>query len=113
MKRDYSLYFKDIIESCGHILEFVAGMDFDEFSKDEKTRSAVVRKFEIIGEAVKNIPNPTRRKYPGIPWKAMAGMRDRLIHDYLGVDYKLVWDTARRDIPILKRAIEAIAKETQ
>ena len=113
MRRDYNLYFKDIIESCGHILEFVKGMDFDRFNKDEKTRSAVVRKFEIIGEAVKNIPDTVRRKHLDIPWKALVGMRDRLAHDYLGVDYKLVWDTIRRDIPILKRAIEAIAKETQ
>jgi uncharacterized protein with HEPN domain len=108
MKRDHSLYFKDIVESCGYILEFVKGMDFDEFNKDEKTRSAVVRKFEIIGEAVKNIPEATRRKYPEIPWKAMAGMRDRLAHDYLGIDWHLVWDSVRKDIPALNKELRHI-----
>lgn len=80
MKRDYRLFLKDIIDACGHIRAFVQGMDEDAFVLDEKTCSAVVQKFEVIGEAVKNIPQSVREQYPHIPWKDMAGMRDRLIH---------------------------------
>ena len=99
MKRDYTLFLQDIIKACKHIQEFVEGIDFDEFLKDEKTSSAVIRKFEIIGEAVKNVPKFIRDKYPNIAWKDMSGIRDRLIHGYFGVDYLLVWYTIESDIP--------------
>lgn len=89
--RNHSLYLKDILTAITSIEEFVKGMDFDEFRKDDKTSSAVIRKFEIIGEATKKIPESLKKKYPEIPWKEMAGMRDKLIHFYFGIDYKLVW----------------------
>lgn len=81
--RDYRLSLQDIWESCQFIQEFVEDMDFDQFVHDEKTLSAVIQKFEIIGEASKNIPKFVREKYPQVPWKNMAGMRDRLIHAIL------------------------------
>ena len=87
--RDCRLYLKDILAELESVETFVAGMDLGEFSADDKTASAVVRKFEIIGEAAKNIPEDIRRRYPKIPWKEMAGMRDRVIHFYFGVDYQL------------------------
>ena len=93
--RDYRLYLKDILAALESVETFVEKMSFEEFRADDKTASAVIRKFEIIGEATKNIPEDIRRQYPKIPWKEMAGMRDRLIHFYFGVDYQLVWTTIK------------------
>ena len=106
MKRDLRLYLEDILESCRFIQEFVHSMDFEAFVSDEKTTSAVIRKFEVMGEAAKNIPEQIWVEYPNVPWQKMASMRDRLIHAYFGVDYQLVWDTIQQFIPSL---IETIA----
>jgi uncharacterized protein with HEPN domain len=108
--RDISLYLQDILDAMLAIEQFVEGMSFDEFKKDDRTSSAVIRKFEIIGEAAKQIPEEIRNKYPLIPWKEMAGMRDRLIHFYFGIKYDLVWHTIKDIIPQVKPAIHEILK---
>ncbi len=106
--RDYKLYFKDILEAMVSIEKFVGDMSFEDFKEDDKTASAVIRKFEIIGKATKQIPDEVKQKYPEVPWKEMAGMRDRLIHLYFGVDYNLVWTTIKNRIPVVKSLIKNI-----
>ncbi len=109
--RDISLYLQDILEAMLALEMFVEGMSFEEFKEDDKTTSAVIRKFEIIGEASKQIPDEFRVKYPQIPWKEMSGMRDRLIHFYFGIKYELVWHTIKDVIPVVKPAVQEMLKD--
>jgi len=106
--RDYTLYLKDILAAIKAIEKFVGSMDFDTFQSDDKTSSAVIRKFEIIGEAAKNVPDSLKADHSGIPWKEIAGMRDKLIHSYFGFDYDLVWKTIKNRLPELKSQIVEI-----
>ena len=109
--RDSKLYLKDILESMDAIETFVEGMDFEEFQKDDKTSSAVIRKFEIIGEATKNLPEDMKTENPNLPWRDMAGMRDKLIHFYFGVKYDLVWSTIKDVIPQIRPVLIEILNE--
>lgn len=109
--RNAALYLKDILEAMTAIEEFVDGMDFEAFTADDKTTSAVIRKFEVIGEAARQVPPDIRQEHAAIPWRRMAGMRDRLIHFYFGVKYELVWTTVKQEIPRLKPLIRAILDE--
>ncbi len=86
-------------------------MDYGEFIKDKRTRDAVVRNLEIIGEAAKNIPDEIKEKYPEINWKATSGMRDKLIHEYFGVSNLIVWETLTNDLPLFESQIEKIIKD--
>ena len=105
------LYLKDIKRAINSIEEFIEGFDFNQFIVDDKTSSAVIRKFEIIGEATKNIPEVIRKQYPEIPWKDISGMRDKLIHAYSEVDLRLVWTTIHQRLPKLKSTIEKLLEE--
>ncbi len=109
--RDYRLYLKDILDAMEKIEKFVEDMSFEKFKEDDKTSSAVVKKFEIIGEASKNVPEGIKQKYTQVPWKEMAGMRDKLIHIYFGVNYRLVWTAIKERIPQLKPLIKKILDE--
>lgn len=101
-------YIRDAVEK---IERLVKGMDYEEFLKDAKTQYTVVRALEIIGKAVKNISDELKKKYPEIPWKAMAGMRDKLIHAYFGVDWEIVWLTVKKDVPKIKRVFKNLLGE--
>lgn len=113
MKEEFLDYFKDIVEAMDNAQSFVKDMDFDAFVLDKKTVYAINRALEIIGEASKQIPVLVRNSYPEIPWKNMAGMRDKVIHEYFGVDLKRVWNTVNNDIPRLKPLFEKILKDSQ
>ncbi|TFG23018.1 MAG: DUF86 domain-containing protein [Promethearchaeota archaeon] len=106
MPKSYLLYLKDINDSIKSIEKFIKNMSFEQFKSDDKTSSAVIRKLEIIGEATKKIPKNVKEKYPQIPWKDIAGMRDKLIHAYSDVDLKLVWKTIQIRVPELKSFLE-------
>ena len=112
-KRDYRLYIDDIIEAIKKIEEYSKGLSFDDFSEDSKAIDAVVRNFEIIGEAVKHIPQRVRRKYPKVPWKLMAGMRDKLIHEYFGANKEVLWKTIKEDLPKVKPLIKEVLGEME
>jgi uncharacterized protein with HEPN domain len=109
--RDFKLYIKDILTAMEAIEQFVQDLEFDKFVVDDKTASAVARKFEIIGEATKSVPEEIKQKYTQVPWKEMAGMRDKLIHFYFGIDYKLLWQTIKNRIPQIKPVIQQILQD--
>lgn len=102
MRRDYSVYIDDILEAIEKIEKYAGEFSFDEFSKDWKTIDAVVRNLEIIGEVAKYVSKEIRERYPVVPWKEMAGMRDKLIHEYFGVDIEVVWRTIKKRLPNVK-----------
>lgn len=113
MKREIVDYIEDIISAMDKAMDFVENMSYEEFTRDDKTVYAVVRAIEIIGEAVKNIPANVRKNYPEIPWKDMAGMRNKVIHEYFGVRLNIVWRTLKEEIPPLKPLFEKILKELE
>ncbi|NIM16039.1 MAG: DUF86 domain-containing protein [Candidatus Aminicenantes bacterium] len=102
MTRDYTDYINDILNSIEEIEEFIEGMDFETFNSDRKTINAVIRSLEVMGEAATKIPTDIREKYTDIPWSKMAGMRNKLIHEYFGVDLEIVWTVCTDEIPPIK-----------
>ena len=99
--REYLDYLTDIVEAATKAVTFVQGMTFRQFEGDDRTLFAVVRALEIVGEAAKRIPDSVRTRHPAVPWTSMAGMRDKLIHDYTGVNKMVVWKTVTEDLPPL------------
>lgn len=109
--RKPKIYLADIIAAMDAIDEFVKDKSFEDFKNSDMISSAVIRKFEVIGEASKNIPEDIVQRYKEIPWKKMAGMRDRLIHFYFGVKHDLLWRTIKQDMPRVKPLIQKIIDE--
>lgn len=112
-KRDIGLFINDLIEAIEKIETYTSRMTSEEFAKDDRTKDAVVRNMEIIGEAVKNIPDSVKEKYSHVNWKAVSGMRDKLIHEYFGVSFPIVWETIKNDFPGFKTEIKKILTEIE
>ena len=106
-------YLHHILAESHYLAKAAEGVPRDEFMRDETLKRAFVRSLEVIGEAAKHVPDELRRKYGRIDWRAMAGMRDRLIHAYFGVDYEIVWDAVTNKVPGLSRDIENIVQGEQ
>jgi uncharacterized protein with HEPN domain len=113
MKKDDTVYLKHILDAISKIEDYTERVDYDSFVKNTLVQDGVIRQIEIIGEATKRLSGKFREKYSHIEWKKIAGMRDKLIHNYLGVDIDGVWDVLKTDIPLLRGEIEnIIEKET-
>ncbi len=110
-RRDVLDFLEDIVAAMEAALEFVEGMDPQAFFTDRKTSFAVIRALEIVGEAAKRVPKAVRIRYPNVPWRQMAGMRDRLIHGYANVDLEIVWRTVVEDIAAAQPAVLAMLQE--
>jgi uncharacterized protein with HEPN domain len=109
-KRGIKLYLEDVNESIRKIEKYTHGINFDEFSKDDKSIDAVVRNLSIIGEAVINIPKEIKAKNPDVAWKEIKGMRNKVIHEYFGVDEDILWKTIQGDLPVFKKQIAKLLK---
>lgn len=108
MRRSQLLYLYDIAEAADNIRSYVGNLTFDKFEKDKMRIDAVVRNFEVIGEAVKNLDDDLKTRFPATDWKAVAGFRDTLIHGYFGIDLEILWDIVMHKIPPLQNEISAI-----
>ena len=111
MSKEPKEYLKHIQDECSYVISVSETLLFEDFMEDETLKRAVVRSLEIIGEATKKIPADIKVKWNTIQWKNMAGMRDRLIHDYIGVNYAIVWDVMKNKIPDIHKQISEFLTE--
>lgn len=109
-ERNYLVYLEDIQESMERILSFIENMTYDEFEKDIKTQDAVIRNFEIIGEAANNLPSNFKEQYTSVPWGKMYGLRNIVSHEYFGIDFKLIWKISSSQLPENLKQISKIIK---
>jgi uncharacterized protein with HEPN domain len=109
----YIDYVKDALEAIEKATTFVAGMDYEEFSRDDKTVYAVIRALEVLGEATKKIDQEVKDRYAEIPWREIAGMRDKLIHDYFGVNMLVVWKSVSLDLPLIEPLLRRMLADIQ
>ena len=113
MTKDNLVYIKHVRDAIATIQDYTNGMSYDEFIADQKTRDAVVRQLEIIGEAVSNTSADFRKLHDGVPWRDISAMRNKLIHEYFGVDEDTVWQVIKEDVPELNLAIEKLLQEDE
>lgn len=111
MQKDPNIFLTHILESIEWINKGINGLSKDKFINNVPVQDAVIRRLEIIGEAVKNLPAAIKKKYPDIPWQKISGLRDKLIHHYFGIDLELVWEIVKKDLPPFKNQIEEILRE--
>jgi uncharacterized protein with HEPN domain len=113
MNREFLDFVEDILDAMEKAEILLQGVSYENFEADFRINFAVIRALEIIGEASKRLPETIREKYPEIPWRGMTGMRDRIIHGYDNVDFQIVWDVVKKDIPQIKPSIHKILRDYQ
>ncbi len=113
MKKDVFTFLEHILECIQLIEEYTRDKTEEDFFGSVQLQDAVIRRVEIIGEAVKNIPRKIKEGYPEVPWKEIAGMRDIIVHEYFGIDLELTWEVVRKDVPDLKKKILTIKKNLE
>ncbi|RKU13816.1 DUF86 domain-containing protein [Candidatus Poribacteria bacterium] len=111
MSRIYSLYLQDIVEASERIASYVKDVTHSKFETDQMRIDAVIRNLQIIGEAVKKLPDSIRDRYPNIAWQEIAGLRNRVTHVYFNVDINIIWDVVKFELPLLQTQIQQILEE--
>jgi uncharacterized protein with HEPN domain len=113
MSNEFLDYVEDILDAMDKAEMMLEGVNFDDFAADFRINFVVVRALEIVGEATKRLPHSLRQQYPHIPWQRMAGMRDRIIHGYDAIDYEIVWDAVKKEIPEVKPHLQQILVDNE
>jgi uncharacterized protein with HEPN domain len=111
-KRRDKEYLADVVEAVQRIVDYTGELTYEEFLADRKTQDAVLRNLQVMGEAVKKLSAPVKQAHPNLPWKQMAGMRDKVVHDYFGINYDIVWALAKEEFPALLASLTTIHPES-
>ncbi len=111
VKREFILYLEDMLQSMNRVEEYLGELDFRKFKMNHLVVDAIIRNFEIIGEASKNIPTDIQEKYPEIPWRKMYGLRNLIAHEYFGIDYEMIWEIAKKNLPQNRIDLQKIIKK--
>lgn len=107
-KREPRLLVSDILESARKILDYTTGQSFEDFTADSKTMDAVIRNFEIIGEAANRLPDEFKDRFPETDWHRIRGFRNRIVHDYFGIDYSIIWTIKETFLPLMIKQLQSI-----